>query len=197
MGLYINVSDIYVRIYYTVIVQGWKLLISHKKVVGEDSPKHCLDFNVKSNEDMVTFLKYFLDENQVLVVAEVKVSILFFQNTLLGMCPYMVVTDLPQIINNINHLLLIILEACDTAENNVKNVVFVNEYTNCISCETKQNMMKIVEHLDGNVNQLFLPDTNNNIKMLRYHIGGKYSPAFFQYYLFDLWLLNLTEGATK
>ena len=52
-------------------------------------------------------------------------------------------------------------------------------------------------YLDGNTDQRYLPDINHNIKILRYHIGGRYSPVSLRYYVCDPWLLELAEDVPK
>ena len=55
----------------------------------------------------------------------------------------------------------------------------MNESTNFFSCEIKCNYKLCVDYLKGETSPLSLPDTNNNLKILRYQIIGVSYPASF------------------
>ena len=114
---------------------------------------------------MVKSLKECVNEKQCVVAVEVKVYFVSFYNNLLGMCPYLVVGVISHTINNINGWGLIILEAYDPAAKNVTNTVVLNKSTDGVSCEKKCDMTQSFEYPDGNTDQLYLPNTNINIKI--------------------------------
>ena len=58
-------------------------------------------------------------------------------------------------------------------------------------------MIQSVEYLEENTYQLDLPNTNNNIKILRYKLGGRSYYASLVQYVFDPWILKLDEGMPK
>ena len=113
------------------------------------------------------------------------------------MCPYFVVSGLPQTINESNDWVSTIINSCVAAIKNVFNEVVLNEFTAGISWDIKWNYILCINYLGGETRHISLPNNNQNIKNLRYQIiGGSYT-APFGCYVFDPWILKITEDVHK
>ena len=69
------------------------------------------------------------------------------------------------------------------AGDNVLNTVIMNEFTDGVSYEKKWNYTLFVDNLRGETSQLSLPDTNHNVKILKYQLIGGSSPVSFGIYI--------------
>ena len=90
---------IYLGVYSTIIVRLWKILIYHNNIIGGASPNHYMDIGDESKKEVVEILKLCVDGKKGAVASEVKVTVVSFQKTPPGICPYFVVAILPHTIN--------------------------------------------------------------------------------------------------
>ena len=72
------------------------------KVFGEAAPNHVHDASAFHNDEMASFLKECMEDKHSELAAETKVAIVSFQNTPVGMGPYLVLAGNPQTINESN-----------------------------------------------------------------------------------------------
>ena len=66
-----------------------------------------------------------------------------------------------------------------------------------VSHAKKWNYTLCVYCLRGKTSYIPLPETNHNIKILRYHIIGGSSPVSFGFYEVDTWILNISVCVSK
>ena len=111
--------------------------------------------------------------------------------------PLLFVADLPKTINEINSWVSTILKAFVAATENILDAVILNESTYGVFCGMKWNYTLCVDYFSGETSQISLPDTNHNIKIFKYQIIGRKYPASFEFYVYDPWLLKLSEGFPK
>ena len=63
--------------------------------------------------------------------------------------------------------------------------------------QNKWNYTLCVDYLRGKTSHIYLPESNQDIKNLRYQlIGGSY-PASFGFYAFDLYILEIAVGMPR
>jgi hypothetical protein len=175
----------------TVVVQGFQLLLSEGVVVGGAYPKHKLDVSDLDNDQMKKFLKECIKGKKGEKAAECKVAVVSFQNTPIGMCPYMILAGCPQTINHSNSWGGEVLKACVAAADMAQNCVLLNQSTDGVSVEVKWNYELTVDYLSGKSSQISLPCPQHNAKNHRYQNIGGSSPASIGGYVFDPYLLKL------
>ena len=181
----------------TVLVKGWQHLATERKVVGGAFPNDCHDVANLSKEQLVSFLQDCLDGKNGILAGEVKIAIVNFQDTPTGMSPSVILAGLNQTINHSNNWGAQVLAACVSAAASDHNAVVLNESTDGVSCETKWNYTQIIKYLGGETNVLSFPDTNHNVKNLRYQLIGGSSAASIGRYTFDPWLLKEATDVPK
>ena len=71
-----------------------------------------MDIGDESKKEVVEILKLCVDGKKGAVASEVKVTVVSFQKTPPGICPYFVVAILPQTINENNDRVSAILNVC-------------------------------------------------------------------------------------
>ena len=76
-------------------------------------------------------------------------AVLSFQETPTGMCPYLILADVLQSINDSSSWRVEIIAACEAAASAASNTTFFNDSTDVVSCETKQSFDQICGYLSG------------------------------------------------
>ena len=123
------------------------------------------------------------------VATEVKVIVLSLQGTPAGMFPYLPLAGLPQTKNENNTFGTDVMEACEIVAKISGNAVILDTSTDGVSCEVQFNKALTLAYLEGDKNQISLPDTNHNVKNSRYQLLGGSSPASIGHFTFDPWML--------
>ena len=94
------------------------------------------------------------------------------------MCPYFFVASLPQTINEKNYWGSEKLNECVAATEHALNTVIMNTSTDGVSCKKNGTIhcvlitLGVKLYIRGKNRHLSLPDTNKNIKHLRYLLIG-------------------------
>ena len=138
-----------------------------------------------------------MDGKKGVLAGEVKIAIANFQDTPKGMNPSVVLAGLNQTINRSNNGGAQVLAACVSAAASDHNAVVLNQSTDGVLCEMKWNYTQIMKYLGGETNVLSFPDTNHNVKNLRYQLIGGSSAASIGRYTFDPWLLKEEKDVPK
>lgn len=177
----------------TVLVKSFQILHSSNVVVGGAYPNHYIPIPTGiSGEELAKFLKGCADRDKYGdPAAEIKVCVISFQDTPPSICPYITLVGRPQTINENNDFGKVVMEACVTACNDDGNAAVLNTTTDGVSSEVQWNLRVMTGFLSGNVNYVSLPDTNHNVKNLRYQLIGGSSCAVIGSYVFDPWYLKL------
>lgn len=92
---------------------------------------------------------------------------------------------------------IIIIDACTSAADEVKNAVLLNAATDGVSCETAQNIRRVCGFLSGDSYVLAIVDTNHNVKNCQGQlVGGGSATSIGKYVIEDPSLFKLA-GATS
>jgi len=177
----------------TVLVRGVQVLHGYGVVVGLASPNHWLDINSNNAEEINKFIKECRDGKRGELAGEIKMAVLSFQQTPVGISPYLILCGVPQTINESNSFATNTLATCSKAADLIGNVAMLNDSTDGVSCEVQSNFNKVCKYIKGETNQLSFPDTNHNIKNFRYQeIGGSgLVPGVIGKYVFNVMLLKM------
>jgi hypothetical protein len=180
----------------TVLVRSFGIHQASHAIVGGVTPNIMLDIGGLSSDQVNAMLKDCIDGRMGVMAAEVKVAVVSFQNTPPGISPYFVLCGLPQTINDSNDYTERVIKYCNQAAKSDANIAVLNASTDGVSCEVEFNKICTLKYLDGKSNTISLPDTNHNVKNLRYQLIGGSSAATLGHYCFDPYML-LIAGVTK
>jgi hypothetical protein len=177
----------------TVLVKGVQILHGEGILTGLASPNHWLDIQGNNADEITKFVNECRDGKHGVLAGEIKFAILSFQQTPIGVSPYLIFAGVPQTINENNSFASDILATVTKAADMIGNVAVLNDSTDGVSCEVKSNYDQIGKYLKGETNQLSFPDTNHNVKNYRYQeIGGSgFVPAVIGNFIFDVMLLKM------
>ena len=147
------------------------------KVVAGADTNHVHDLSAFDNEEIVSFLKEYIQGKHGELAAETKIDVVSFQNTPVEMCPYLVLAVNPQTVNASNTWGSDVLSACTAAAAADGNAVVLNKSTDGVSCEMPLNFNLLMSHLKGETNTLSLSVSNHSVRNLQYQLIGGSSPA--------------------
>ncbi|KAL3788099.1 hypothetical protein HJC23_008161 [Cyclotella cryptica] len=88
----------------TVLVKTFQYSPQLEAVIGSVYPNHRIDVSGKSNDEISKVIKDCIDGKYGAMADEVKACVVSFQNTPVGMCPYLVVAGNAQTVNESNFL---------------------------------------------------------------------------------------------
>jgi hypothetical protein len=131
------------------------------------------------------------------VASEIKVCVLSFQCTPLGITAYYTLVGCPQTINEQSTFGSEVVKACLRATIEDGNAILLNTTTDGVSTEVQWNLLVMLDYIDGKINYVSLPDTNHNVKNSRYQLIGGSSPASIGAYVFDPALIRLSKVNQK
>ncbi len=140
---------------------------------------------------LYSYLIAFMERKGELA-AEIKVCVISFQGTPPGISPYYTLVGRPQTINEQNSFGEEVVQACITATTQDSDVVLLNT-----TAEVQWNLNTMLNYLDGMINHVSLPDTNQNAKNCRYQLVGGSSPASIGGHVFDPALLRIAKVSQK
>ena len=98
-------------------------------------PNNCLNVAGKSSDEVNAIMSVCLDGKFGTVADEVKISVISFQDTPVGMCPYLVLAGNAQTVNERNDFGKRIMKLCQQTSQSVGNCVILNQSTDGVSCE--------------------------------------------------------------
>jgi len=173
----------------TVLVKTFQYSSQLDAIVGGVYPNHCIDVAGKSPEELNVIIKACLDGYYGNLADEVKVAVVSFQDTPLGMCPYLVLAGNAQTMNESNDFGKRIIKLCQQASVQVGNCIVLNQSTDGVSCEVEWNKQSVLNFLAGDSNVCALPDPNHNAKNGHYQQFGGSCAAVIGHYVIDPWLL--------
>lgn len=177
----------------TVVVKGLQYVPRENAVVGGAYPYHWLVPDDSQKSNIKAYLEQKRSDKTIDLAAEAKFAVMSFQHSPAGMCPYVILAGLPQTLNMSNSFAHDVMDACVIAAKNVGNAVILNDSTDGVSCEKASNFDQQRRYLLGETDQLSYPDTNHNIKNVRYQLtgGSGNCPSVFGSHVFDPMLLKL------
>eukprot|EP00956_Cyclotella_meneghiniana_P010341 scaffold14318_cov102-Cyclotella_meneghiniana.AAC.1 len=177
----------------TVLVKGVQVLHGEGVLTGLACPNHWLEIQGDNADEITKFINECRDGKHGVLAGEIKFAILSFQQTPIGVPPYLIFSGVPQTINENNSFASDILTTVTKAADMIGNVAVLNDSTDGVSCEVKSNYDQIGKYLTGETNQLSFPDPNHNVKNYRYQeIGGSgFVPAVIGNFIFDVMLLKM------
>ena len=152
----------------TIIVKAFQYSSRLGAIIGGVYPNHCIDVHEKSIEEINIILKDCIDGKYGPMADEVKVAVVSFQNTSVGMCPYLVVAGNAQTTNASNDFGKKVVTLCESDAQSGKNCVVLNHSTDGVSCEVEWNKQTLLDYLAGITDVCALPDPNHNAKCGRY-----------------------------
>ena len=173
----------------TVLVKTFQYSSQLHAIIGGVYPNNCINVAGKSSNELNAIMKDCLDGKFGTVADEVKVAVVSFQDTPVGMCPYLVLAGNAQTVNERNDFGKRIMKLCQQASQSVGNCVVLNQSTDGVSCEVECNKQTILDFLSGTSNVCALPDPNHNAKNGRYQQFGGSCAAVIGHYVIDPWLL--------
>jgi len=181
----------------TVLVKSLQISPTNNAIVGLASPHHFIKISELDTPELVqSQLKDCADGKFGELAAEIKCAVLSFQGTPPKMCPYIMLAGLPQKVNENNDFGQLVVDACLIVEKDDGNVVLLNQTTDGVSCEVQWNLKVARRYLLGEINYMSFPDTNHNVKNLRYQLVGGASVAAIGRFVLDPWLV-VKGGVTK
>ena len=126
-------------------------------------------------------------------------AVLSFQQTPVGISPYLILCGVPQTVNESNSFATDTLAICSKATDMIGNIVVLNDSTDGVSCEVQSNFNKVCKYIKGDTNQLSFLDTNHGVKNFCYQeIGGsRLVPGVIGKYIFDVMLLKMVGVAQE
>jgi len=138
-----------------------------------------------------------INDKHGVLATEVKVVVLSFQEPPQGMCPYVVLAGSPQTIDENNDFAEMCIDPCKEAVKQVGKLTIVNTSNDGVACEVEGNKKLTCAYLQGEENQVSLPDPNHNVKNLRYQLGGGSLPASIGEHVFDPHMLKISGIAAE
>ena len=132
--------------------------MSDHAIVGGASPNDFIPIGGLSKEQIFERLKECNKGKHGPMATEVKVVVVYFQNTPKGMPHFFSLAGHPQITNKHNKFALMVVEACEMAVIKYGNAVLLNESTDCVACEVQFNKTPTISYLDSGKKYLSIPN---------------------------------------
>lgn len=174
----------------TVLVKTFQYSPQLEAIIGGVYPNHRIDVSGKSNDEISKVIKDCIDGKYGAMADEVKACVVSFQNTPVGMCPYLVVAGNAQTVNESNLFGKRMVTLSQEVTKSIRNSAVLNQTTDGVSCEVQWNMQTLLDYLDGLTNVCSLPDPNHNAKCCRFQLVGGSCAACIGNYVVDPFLLQ-------
>jgi hypothetical protein len=130
----------------TCVVPGHQVIksVDSTVIIGGAHPNHSMDITNLNDNERATFVTECAQGKKGDRAVEVKVAVVSFQDTPLGMCPYIIAGALPQTNNAVNDWGMGIIKACTSAAAEAKNAVLLNVATDGVKSETCQIVVLVL-----------------------------------------------------
>jgi hypothetical protein len=158
-------------------------------IVGGVYLSHCNNVTGELLEDLRAIIKACLVGYCDNLADEVKVAVVSFKETPLGMCPYLVLAGNAQTINESNDFAKWIIKLCQQASVQVGNCIVLSQSTDRVLGKVEWNKHTVSDFLAGDCNVCTLPKPNHNAKIGHYQQFGGSCAAVIGHYVINLWLL--------
>ena len=156
----------------TKLVAAIEVSTSHRKIMGGAYPNHIICTENLDKEEIDNILKLKPSNMTLEKATEVKVAILSFQSSPIGVPPSIKVAARPQSNNECSQFTQDMEAAMEKIAAKYTNVSFVNFAVDGVSLEAEDVRRAICDFLAGVKNHTGATDTNHDIKSWRYQIIG-------------------------